>query len=131
MSTAAKESASLGLSEKGIDTRTARLGDVLVAFERWPAGDFSDLCEGLPSNACEASHWGYTPKGRWRVRTADGEEVIEAGQAYFLPPGHTFEVLEPVELVEFTRVDDPHRAEATEAFERNLAGVLARLGRKA
>lgn len=54
-----------------------------VAFERWKAGtDTRLLFADLPGGACPANHYGYVLKGRARVLTEAGEEVIQAGQAY-------------------------------------------------
>jgi hypothetical protein len=41
-------------------------------------------------------------KGRIRIRYADREEVLSAGDAYYLAPGHTTVVEEEVELIEFS-----------------------------
>jgi hypothetical protein len=36
------------------------------------------------------------------MRTEDGEEVYEAGQAFYWPPGHAPEALEDCEYVDFS-----------------------------
>jgi len=41
-------------------------------------------------------------KGRLRILYADREEVLTAGQAYYLPPGHNVVVEEDCEVVEFS-----------------------------
>lgn len=52
--------------------------------------DIAPLFEGLPDDdRCQCPHWGYVFEGRMRVRYADGEEVFEAGDAYYVSPGHT------------------------------------------
>ena len=39
-----------------------------------------------------------------RFDYSDGrEEVVKAGEMYFVPPGHTFQVLEEAGTVEFSR----------------------------
>jgi quercetin dioxygenase-like cupin family protein len=77
-----------------------------VAFERWKAGtDTRPLYADLPGGACPANHYGYVLKGRARVLTEAGEEIIHAGQAYHMPPGHNVIVEEDSELVEFTLVE--------------------------
>jgi len=41
-------------------------------------------------NMCPCPHWGYVFKGALHIRYADGsEEVLEEGQVYYMPPGHT------------------------------------------
>ena len=44
--------------------------------------------KGLPDDRCHCPHWGYVLKGRLTFRFADRDEVFEAGDAFYLPPGH-------------------------------------------
>lgn len=84
--------------------RMTQFGDYYVRFESIPAGfDDAELLKGLPDDACPSEHWGYLFKGRLRFRYLDGsEDVISAGEAYYAPPGHSFECLEDCETVEFS-----------------------------
>ena len=51
--------------------------------------DATPLLKGLPNDQCHCAHWGYVIKGRLTFRVGDGEEeVFEAGDAFYLPPGH-------------------------------------------
>ena len=50
--------------------------------------DGTPLLKGLPGDKCIAPHWGYVLKGRMTFRFDDHEEVFEAGDAFYLPPGH-------------------------------------------
>ncbi|MFD8493380.1 hypothetical protein [Amycolatopsis sp. NPDC059657] len=50
--------------------------------------DATALLKGLPQDQCQCPHWGYVIKGRMTVLTADGEEVYEAGDAFYTPAGH-------------------------------------------
>jgi hypothetical protein len=50
--------------------------------------DATPLLKGLPGDSCPCPHWGYVLKGRLTYRFADREEVVEAGDAFYLPPGH-------------------------------------------
>lgn len=128
MSAIRKDEARTTVNEAGLELRSAPAGDMLVGFERWPKGRVEDLFEGLPGKECHASHWGYTLKGKWRVRSADGERLVQAGEAYYLAPGHTLlEILEPVELIEFTPAKDPYLDQSVRAFQRNLPKILAAL----
>lgn len=78
-------------------------GDMNVAFEGFPAGtDTRPLFKGLPDDRCQCPHWGMMLKGRIRVLYSDREEVLEAGQAYYMPPGHNTVVEEDCELIEFS-----------------------------
>lgn len=86
--------------------RMTQMGDYNVAFESMPAGfppDPRAAFRGLADDACQSEHWGYLLKGRLAIEMIDGEDfVIEAGDAYYIPPGHRPQALENVELVEFS-----------------------------
>ena len=85
--------------------RMAELPDgYTVTFESIPAGmGGPDLFKGLPDDACQAPHWGYLFKGKFKATYTDGsEDVVSAGEAYYLRPGHIYEALEDVESLEFS-----------------------------
>lgn len=50
--------------------------------------DGTPLLKGLPGDHCSCPHWGYVLKGRLTFRFEDRDEVFEAGDAFYLPPGH-------------------------------------------
>ena len=50
--------------------------------------DLAPLLRGLPGDLCPCPHWGYVIKGTLTWRFADHEEVFEAGDAFYAPPGH-------------------------------------------
>ena len=83
-------------------------GGMSVALESWKAGlDTAEWFKDLPGGACQEPHWGYCLKGQVTMRFADGEnEVISAGQTYYVRPGHNVHIDEDVEFVEFTRADE-------------------------
>jgi quercetin dioxygenase-like cupin family protein len=51
--------------------------------------DLAPALAGLPGGVCQCPHWGVLTKGRMTVTYADRVEVIEAGEAFYMPPGHT------------------------------------------
>ena len=51
-------------------------------------------------------HWGYVLKGRLVVRYEDREETIEAGDAFYMPPGHAPEAEEGTEIVQFSPAEE-------------------------
>jgi quercetin dioxygenase-like cupin family protein len=55
--------------------------------------------------AVDCPHWGYVVKGSLRYRFADREEVYNAGDVYYAPPGHTPVVEAGCEYVEFSPTD--------------------------
>ena len=70
--------------------RAADWGEMRVSVVSVPAGtDFGPLLKGLPNDRCQSPHWGYVLKGRLRIQYADGEEVLSAGDFYYMPEGHT------------------------------------------
>ena len=72
--------------------------------------DAAFLFKGAINDQCQAPHMGYVLKGKYGMRTADGvEEVYEAGDAFFIGPGHTPIIFAGCEIVYFTRTDDANR----------------------
>lgn len=49
---------------------------------------------------------GYVVTGTLRIRTADGEEVFEAGDAYVIQPGHVPGIAAGSEFVTFTPAEE-------------------------
>jgi hypothetical protein len=65
-------------------------GDMHVDFETYhKAMDLAPLLKGLPDDRCQCPHWGFVLKGRMRVKYRDHEEVMNAGDAYYMAPDHS------------------------------------------
>ena len=79
--------------------------------------DGTPLLKGLPGDACPCPHWGYVLKGRLTYRFADHEEVFEAGDAFYLPPGHVPLADAGSELVQFSPSEELRAVEAVMAEE--------------
>lgn len=92
------------LEANGVCIQAEDWGDTNVARIRFPRGaDATPLLKGLPGDLCQCPHWGAVLKGSIHVRYADGtEEVVDAGDVYYWPPGHTVWVDEDYEAVEFS-----------------------------
>ncbi len=77
---------------------------MVATVQRYAKGtDFTPLLKGLQNDRCQAPHWGYLLKGVFHIQYADGgEDVLRAGDLYYLPAGHTGWVEEDVETVEFS-----------------------------
>ena len=87
----------------GAAVRGSDWGDLRSALVALPAGtDATPLFKGLPDDRCPAPHWGYVIKGQVRVIYADRQEVLRAGDLFYLPSGHTAIVDEDYEAVEFS-----------------------------
>jgi hypothetical protein len=74
--------------------------------------DLAPLLKGLPDDRCQCPHWGYVFKGKLTWRFADHEEVSEAGDAFYAPPGHTPKAEAGSEFVQFSPSEALHEAQA-------------------
>jgi hypothetical protein len=64
--------------------------------------DVTPLLKGLPDDMDPVPAWGYVVKGRFHVTYNNGrEEVINAGDVFYLPPAHTACFEAGTELVMF------------------------------
>jgi mannose-6-phosphate isomerase-like protein (cupin superfamily) len=108
MPRAAKATASQTFEMEGYEGHLEQFeGGYTVAFETYTAdADLAPLMQGLPDDRCQSSHWGYVFKGKLTFKSADGEETFEAGDAYYIGPGHTPVLHAGTELVEFSPTDE-------------------------
>jgi hypothetical protein len=60
------------------------------------------LLRGLPGDSCQCPHWGYLFAGKIIVSYADREETYEAGDAFYMPPGHVPAAVAGTEFVQFS-----------------------------
>jgi len=67
--------------------------------------DLAPMLASLPGGVCQCPHWGVITKGRMTVTYADREEVFEAGDAYYMTPGHTPAAEAGTEFVMFSPKD--------------------------
>jgi hypothetical protein len=84
--------------------------------------DATPLLKGLPDDSCPCPHWGYVLKGKLTYRFADHEEVFEAGDAFYLPPGHIPLAEAGSELVQFSP-SEPLKA-VDEAMMANMRAMM-------
>jgi hypothetical protein len=103
------------------EQRTAEWGDMTIDFAKSPPVNLAPLLKGLPDDLCQCPHWGFLFKGKIVVRYADHEETIEAGQAYYMPPGHAPEALEDIELLQFS--PSVQMRESMDAMRRNMLAM--------
>jgi hypothetical protein len=119
-----RETASQVTTVGPMESRSEQLGDFIVDFSTFhEAADATPLFKGLPDDRCQASHWGYILKGKVTFRYADHDEVYEAGDAYYAPPGHIPVVEAGTESVEFSTAAE--YARTLEVLELNLAALQA------
>jgi len=107
-----------------MSSRQAEWGGMNVALETAPAGaDATPLFKGLPDDRCQCPHWGYVIRGKMRVKYADHEEVMVAGDAYYLAPGHIALCEEDGEIVEFSPQGEYQRTMEVAFRNMQAAGI--------
>lgn len=111
------------LEDMGVmEGRYEQLDGYVVGFETfWQDADATPLFKGLPDDRCQSPHWGYVFEGRVTFRFPDHEEVYEAGDAYFAPPGHVPVVEAGTRVVEFSPAEEYGKTLAV--VEKNLAAL--------
>jgi hypothetical protein len=104
MPSTSKETASEQVAFEGIDIRLENLeGGYSVCFESHRAdADLANLFRGLPDDCAQLPRWGYVIEGKVGFRFSDREETYQAGDAYYVPPGHTPVHYAGAEIVEFS-----------------------------
>jgi hypothetical protein len=125
MSSVSRETASRRIEFEGADVSVEDLGDgYTVCFESHTAdADLADLFRGLPDDRSQLPRWGYVISGRVGFRFPDREETYEAGEAYYVAPGHTPIHHAGAEIVEFSPTEV--LAETIPVVMRNHAAAEA------
>ena len=84
--------------------------------------DATPLLKGAPDDRCQCPHWGYVLSGRVTFGFADHEEVFEAGDAFYTPPGHIPVKHEPgTEFVMFSPAEELKKTE--EIMMKNMEAM--------
>ena len=81
--------------------------------------DLAPMLSGLPGGNCPCPHWGYVFKGRLTIRYGDHEETVEAGEAFYMPPGHAPAAEAGTEFVQFSPAEQ--MATTTAAIKKAMA----------
>ena len=106
--------------EWGTSMRSVQAGDMDIGYtEVHEPADCTNLYEGLPGGLCPCDHYGYVFSGSIRARYADGsEEIVRAGEVYWIPKGHVLIYDEPTKHLEI----NPHRElkQLMEVIEKNV-----------
>jgi hypothetical protein len=105
-----------------LESRSEELDGYTVEFTTFRQdADGTPFFKGLPDDRCQSPHWGYVLRGKLTFRYADREEIYEAGDAYYAPPGHIPVVTADTEVVEFSPAEEYRRT--LEVIARNFAVV--------
>lgn len=83
--------------------------------------DGAPLLKGLPNDRCQCPHWGYVEKGSISFGFDDHVEVFEAGDAFYVPPGHTNAISADSDVLMFSPAD--LLAETVAAMSRNMPSL--------
>jgi glyoxylate utilization-related uncharacterized protein len=120
-----KDSATGGGDYGPVTDRSEDLDGYTVNFVTFHQDiDATPLMKGLPDDRCQSPHWGYVVNGRITFRFADHEEIVETGDAFYLPPGHVPVSHEPgTTIVQFSPTDELQATE--EAIQRNMQAMQA------
>jgi hypothetical protein len=98
-----KESAAHVEDHGPVEDRHEEISEYTVSFVTFRQDvDGTALLKGLPGDSCDCPHWGYVIKGRLIYRFADHDEVTEAGDAFYTPPGHIPIAAAGTEFVQFS-----------------------------
>lgn len=110
---------------EGFEGRYEDLDGTTVGFETYlQDADPAPLFQGLPDDRCQCPHWGVVVKGTLVYRLADGtENVIGAGEAYSVGPGHLPLFTAGTEVIEFSPTDE--FTKTVNVVMANLAAMTA------
>jgi hypothetical protein len=98
-----KDEAPILVDEPPITGRYVELDGFTVGFETFHTGlDPAPLFAGLPDDRCQCPHWGVVVSGRLDARYADHSEIFNAGDVYYLAPGHLPRPHAGTEVIEFS-----------------------------
>jgi len=87
----------------GVDRGGHLADDYAVDFVTIRQGhSLAEMLRGLPGDSCPCPHWGYLFAGKITVTYADHAEVFEAGDAFYMAPGHVPAAETGTELVQFS-----------------------------
>ena len=83
--------------------RSGDLDDITVSFVTIRHGhSLAPLLRGLPGDSCQCPHWGYLLAGTITVSYADREETYQAGDAFYMTPGHVPAAEAGTEFIQFS-----------------------------
>ena len=125
MPKASKATASDSMQVEGYEGHYENFdGGYTVAFETYTQDtDAAEMFKGLPDDRCQCPHWGYVIKGKVAFRTADGDETFEAGDGYYVGPGHTPVLYAGTEVVEFSPTKELQQT--VEVVTKNMEAATA------
>ncbi len=88
--------------------------------------DSTPLLKGLPNDQCHCPHWGYVLKGRVTFTVDGREEVLEPGDAFYVPAGHLQRAEAGTEYLQFSPAKE--MAEVERQIMKNMEAMQAQEG---
>ena len=85
--------------------------------------DMAAMLKGLPDDRCTCPHWGYVMAGELTFTFADHVEVFEAGDAYYVGPGHTPAMSAGAQVLMISPEEEA--AEVGAVIQRNMEALEA------
>ena len=113
MGKAAKGTTPIKMDIEIVEDRSCELDGFTVSFVTIrQEHDLAPMLASLPGGQCHCPHWGVITKGQMTVRYTDRVEVFEAGDAFYMPPGHTPAALAGTEIIQFSPTEELATTEA-------------------
>jgi hypothetical protein len=93
----------VALKDDNVEVRMTEVGDMTASIIRLSKGtDLGPAFVGLPDDLCPCPHWGYMLEGRLLMHTTNGDQIYEAGQAFYWAAGHSPVALDDCAYVDFS-----------------------------
>ena len=119
-----KQSATKGADHGPVVDREEQLGTYTVNFVEFRQDiDATPLLRGLPNDQCHCPHWGYVLKGRVTFTVDGSEEILEPGDAFYVPPGHLQRAEAGTEYLQFSPAKE--NAEVEQQIMKNMQAMQA------
>jgi mannose-6-phosphate isomerase-like protein (cupin superfamily) len=83
--------------------------------------DSTPFLKGLPDDKCPCPHWGYVLSGKVTFGFEDHEEVVEPGEAFYVPPGHLQRAEAGTEYLQFSPAEELRKVD--EVMMRNMQAM--------
>ena len=109
-----------------VEDRHADIDGYTVSFVSFRQDvDATPLLKGLPDDRCQCPHWGYVLKGKVTFQFGERQEVFQAGDAFYAPPGHIPVQNDPdTEYLQFSPADELRKT--SEVIMQNMQAMQAR-----
>ena len=106
-----------------VEDRRGEIDGYAINFTTFRATvDGAPLLKGLPNDQCHCPHWGYVTRGEVSFVFDGIEEIYKAGDAFYVPPGHTPAATADSEMVLFSPAKE--LAETQAVMERNMKVLM-------